>query len=262
MWEPVTGSCFRIDLPPELKSDDNHYIFNGAVLSSAGINGNDHVQSAYHLPHFKFILLFNNGEENLACARLYESESGKWGDISAVTMPSTSLLFDPGVLVRNTVCWHLLFGDILEFNLDMESLAIIQKPEGAYLTDRSSVRVLRTEDRELGLAIVSELSIQLWGRKANSNGVLGWVLQKTVQLDKLLPLKLLWRRWITNIIGFDEDSNEIILYIAHDIFMIQLESMQFEKLAVNDCITEYYPYRSFYAAVGGGDDGGEILNST
>jgi len=30
--------------------------------------------------------------------------------------------------------------------------------------------------------------------------------------------------------------------------MIQLESMQFEKLAVNDCIAEYYPYRSFYAA--------------
>ena len=235
-------------MPPELKSDDNHFIFNGAVLSSAGINGNDHVQSAYHLPHFKLILLFNNGEENLACARLYESESGKWGDISAVTMPSTSLLFDPGVLVRNTVCWHLLFGDILEFNLDMESLAIIQKPEGAYLTDQSSVRVLRTEDRELGLAIMSKLSIQLWGRKANSNGVVGWVLQKTVQLDKFLPLKPLRKTWIAHIIGFDEDSNEIFLFIDHQVFTIQLESMQFEKLAVNDCIAEHYPYRSFYAA--------------
>ncbi|XP_025806768.1 uncharacterized protein LOC112885349 [Panicum hallii] len=41
VWEPVTGSHFRIAFRPEVKSDDDHYIFNGAVLNSAGINGND-----------------------------------------------------------------------------------------------------------------------------------------------------------------------------------------------------------------------------
>ncbi|CAL4907740.1 unnamed protein product [Urochloa decumbens] len=262
VWEPITGRQCRIAFPPEVKFDDKRYIFNGAVLSSASINGNDYVQSGYQLTQFKLVLLFNNGEENCACARLYESESGKWGDMSSVTFPSRAFLFDPGVLVRNTVCWHLRFGDILEFNLDTESLAIIQKPEGIYFTEQSSVRVLRTEDGELGLATVSKLSIQLWGRKANSNGVAGWVLQKTVQLDHLLPLKPEWKTWVTRILGFDEDSNEIFLFTANDIFMIQLESMQFKELLVDCSITEYYPYRSFYAAGGGGDDGGEMLNST
>jgi len=130
----------------------------------------------------------------------------------------------------------------------MESLAIIQKTEGTYITERSSVQVLRTEDRELGLAIMSKLSIQLWGRKANSNGVVGWVLQKTVQLDKFLPLKPLRKTWIAHIIGFDEDSNEIFLFIDHQVFTIQLESMQFTELAATSFITCYYPYRSFYAA--------------
>ncbi|OEL13349.1 hypothetical protein BAE44_0025633 [Dichanthelium oligosanthes] len=250
VWEPVSGSQCRIAFPPEVKSDKKHYIFNGAVLSFAGKNGNDHVQSDYHLTHFKLVLLFNNGEENLACAHLYESESGKWGDMSSITIPSRSFLFDtdPGVLVRNTVCWHMCCGDILEFSLDTKSLAIIQKPEGTHFMEQSSFRVLWTEDRELGLAIVSKLSIQLWGRKANSNGVVGWALQKTVQLDKLLPLKPLTKTRVTRILGFDEDSNEIFLFTAHDIFTIQLQSMQFKELAACSCITEYYPYRSFYAA--------------
>jgi hypothetical protein len=159
-----------------------------------------------------------------------------------------SLRFSPGVLVRNTVCWHLRFGDILEFCLDTKTLALIQKPEGTYFTEQSSVRVVRTEDRELGLAVVSKLSIQLWGRKANSNGVVGWVLQITVQLEKLLRLKPLRKVWLTRIIGFDEDSIEILLFAAHRMFMVQLESMQFKELAVISCTTEYYPYRSFYAA--------------
>ncbi|CAN6355477.1 unnamed protein product [Urochloa humidicola] len=161
VWEPVTGSQFHIAFPPEVKSDNNHFIFNGAVLSSGVINGNCNVQSDYHVTHFRFVLLFNNSEENLACARLYESESGKWGDMSSLTIPYRSYLFDPGVLVRNTVCWHLRCGDILEFNLGTESLAIIQKPGGTYFTDQSSIRVLRTKDQELGLAITSKLSFQL-----------------------------------------------------------------------------------------------------
>ncbi|CAL4907738.1 unnamed protein product [Urochloa decumbens] len=262
VWEPVTGSQFHIDFPQEVKSDDNHFIFNGAVLSSASINGNDNVQSDYDFTHFRFVLLFNNGEENLAYARLYESESGKWGDMSWVTIPYRPYLFDPGVLVRNTVCWHLRCGDILEFNLGTESLAIIQKPGGTNFLNHSSIRVLRTKDRELGLAIVSKLSIHLWGRKANTNGVVGWVLHKTIQVDKLLPLKPLKKTWITRILGFDEDSNEIFLLAAHDIFMIQLESMEFKKLVVDSSIIEYYPYRSFYAAVGGGDEGSGMLNIT
>jgi hypothetical protein len=43
------------------------------------------------------------------------------------------------------------------------------------------------EDSRLGLSIVSDLSIQLW-EKANSNVGAGWMLQKTIELDKLLLL--------------------------------------------------------------------------
>jgi hypothetical protein len=50
-----------------------------------------------------------------------------------------------------------------------------------------NTQILRMEDSRLGLAIVSDLSIQLW-EKANSNVGAGWMLQKTIELDKLLLL--------------------------------------------------------------------------
>ncbi|EMS46543.1 hypothetical protein TRIUR3_08989 [Triticum urartu] len=33
----------------------------------------------------------------------------------------------------------------------------------------------------------TEMGMEIWERKLNSDGALGWVLQQIIQLDKLLP---------------------------------------------------------------------------
>nr|CAB3461711.1 unnamed protein product [Digitaria exilis] len=68
------------------------------------------------------------------------------------------------------------------------------------------------KDRGLGVALLSRLSIQLWGRKVDSGGGIGWVLQKTIQVDKLLPLPpSMDNNMSARILGYDEDSNAIHL---------------------------------------------------
>jgi hypothetical protein len=58
-------------------------------------------------------------------------------------------------------------------------------PEDIHDTDDSCVDLLRTADGGLGIAILSKQRIQLWGQTAVSDRVVGWVLQKTIELDKL-----------------------------------------------------------------------------
>lgn len=161
----------------------------------------------------------------------------------------------------------MLFGtnDILEFDLDSQSLAVILKPEDAHVTNNSGLQALRIEGNKLGLATLSKLSIQLWGRETNSDGSGRWVPWKAVELDTLLSINPPVKMWRTTILGFDEDSNAFFICTSIGIYMIQLESMQFTKLLTGDWLTAYYPYTSFYTAglgIGGEDDRAEMSNST
>ncbi|KAK3135788.1 hypothetical protein QOZ80_5BG0423440 [Eleusine coracana subsp. coracana] len=121
-WEPVTGSRCFIPFPPGLEFDDQYYIFNGEMLSATNDYGDGYVDNDPHFRPFKFVMLFNNGEENLVSASVFESESGEWGNMSSIAIPANSYLFDPGVLVGNALFWFDGWGgDILEFDLDNQS---------------------------------------------------------------------------------------------------------------------------------------------
>ena len=88
--------------------------------------------------------------------------------------------------------------------------------------------------------------IQLWDQTAVSDHVVSWVLQKTIQLDKLISLTPLMETRPTAIVGFDEDNNVIFLWTAIGVFMIQLESMKFTTLPKDNWARGYYPFTSFY----------------
>ncbi|KAL6630936.1 hypothetical protein ACP70R_028276 [Stipagrostis hirtigluma subsp. patula] len=242
VWDPVTGRQHRVVFPPEFKIGVEHHYYNGAVLSSAS-DGNNLV-----LRPFKLVLVRAHIWSAVASACLYESESEKWGDISSAAVPSSSL-FQSSVLIGNALCWLLsMSSGILEFNLDRQSLAVIRKPVDADCTDESCFQVLRMEGNGLGLAVLSKYSIQLWGRKADSDGVFRWVLQKTVELDKLLSPRPSINTWPVAIMGFDEDSNVIFLGTAVGYLMIQAESMQFTKFVESTVINFCYPYTGLYTA--------------
>lgn len=137
---------------------------------------------------------------------------------------------------------------ILEFDLEGQSLSVIQKPEDTHVTNNSGIQALRTEDNKLGLATFSKLGIQLWERDTNSDGVGRWVPLTLIEQDRLLSISPSMRILLATILGFDEDSNAFFICTNVGIYMIHLKSLQFTRLFDGDWFTAYYPYTGFYTA--------------
>jgi hypothetical protein len=107
---------------------------------------------------------------------------------------------------------------------------------------------------DLGLAVLSNLRIQLWRRESNCDGVVKWVmLQKIIQLEGLLPQGMDSYEKLVYMVGYDEDSNEVVLATYVGDFMLQLDSRRFRRFSKSKeyppiNITTQYPYRNFYTA--------------
>ncbi|XP_062201192.1 uncharacterized protein LOC133903748 isoform X2 [Phragmites australis] len=247
VWNPITGNRRCVPFPP-----GTGFVLNAAVLRPTG---NDDGQ----LIPFKLVLLCNNYDLGPTFARIYGSEPDKWGNVIAAPAPWIPTT-RPSILVGNTLCWWIGEGDILGLDLETRSLALINKPAG--LTSKCAFQILRTEDNGLGLAVLSGLCIQLW--KANSDGAVTWVLQKTIELDKLFSPEPLVGRVGTTILGFAEDANAIFLLWDAGVFMIELESLKFRKVSESTRGFPCYPYASFFTAgreIAGGVDGVEFWNN-
>ncbi|OEL15274.1 hypothetical protein BAE44_0023707 [Dichanthelium oligosanthes] len=102
------------------------------------------------------------------------------------------------------------------------------------------------ENSSLGLAALSDLSINLWERKASSVNIATWILQKTIQLDKLLSLRSPVERARAVIQGYDEDGHAMFICTTIGVFLIKLKSMEFRNLFESNLLTTYHPYTSFY----------------
>ncbi|CAM0885755.1 unnamed protein product [Alopecurus aequalis] len=183
------------------------------------------------------------------------SESAAWGDM--ITTPTTSSIYNgiPSVMAGNALCWLLRDGGILEFDLETESLGVIEKPADAHVDGDTfwDWQVIRTEDGGLGLAVLSksELCIQLCQRKCNCDGVVGWEQHTKILLNELFPLTVLEnlaRRPKVRLVGYDEDANVIVLTTYNGDFTLQLEQAQLKQFTHRKChsYNYFYPYSSFY----------------
>ncbi|RCV18086.1 hypothetical protein SETIT_3G272100v2 [Setaria italica] len=270
VWDPVTNRQATVAYPSEFTTDNGAHCCRGAVLSGGGGGGGDGDalvpggDDGHLMRPFKVILIrteINHDHASVFIMCVYESGTGKWGNTISTTIlsPFSNL---PNVLIGNAVlCGFFQWSNgFLELDLDRQRLGVIETPVSLHSVDSSISRVVRTQDRGLGLAILSRFSIQMWGRKADSGGVVGWVLQKTIQVDKLLSLPPSMDSLPARILGYDEDSNAIHLSTSTGAFAIQLESMQFRELFNVYRIGSYYschPYASFYTAgwgIGEGDN--------
>ncbi|KAL6885445.1 hypothetical protein ACP4OV_010224 [Aristida adscensionis] len=129
---------------------------------------------------------------------------------------------------------------------DRKSLAEINTPVDAHITMQSSFQILRMEGSGLGLAVLTDVSMELWERKADPNNVAGWMLLKTIKLDELLSLTMPTIKPRTAILGYDEDGNTMFASFDSEIFKIQLDSMQFKSLFKSDFFSTCYPFTSVY----------------
>uniref|UniRef100_A0ACD5X536 Uncharacterized protein n=1 Tax=Avena sativa TaxID=4498 RepID=A0ACD5X536_AVESA len=101
----------------------------------------------------------------------------------------------------------------------------------------------------------TEMGIEIWERKGNSDSVARWEHQDIIEFDKLPPLV---SRERFHLVEFDENTNAIFLatYFGRT-FMFQLESMQFRRIFVGH-YSQVYPYTNFYTAGRGISDGNRV----
>uniref|UniRef100_A0A0E0B7P7 F-box domain-containing protein n=1 Tax=Oryza glumipatula TaxID=40148 RepID=A0A0E0B7P7_9ORYZ len=87
-------------------------------------------------------------------------------------------------------------------------------------------------------------SLDLWKNKTNCDDATGWVLERTIQLDKLLSVEP-GPRITSPCLGFVEEHNMLFVSTRIGGFLVHLESMQFKKLPQTIGMGYYYPFCSF-----------------
>ncbi|KAJ1279179.1 hypothetical protein BS78_04G135300 [Paspalum vaginatum] len=236
VWDPIARSQRLVPLlPPEMGF--KHSRSHSAVLCAAS-TGDSHVHGYCHLS-FKLVVLVCDHYTQLISASIYESESGGLWRVSVSTIRMTVIDLSPGVLVGDTLRWLLVTGDILELDLDAERLSMIEKPN-LQTPGTSEYQIMRTGGGMLGLAIQSRVVVQLWERSAGSDGVPTWMLQRTIDLAKLLPVE----KHMPIMMGFAEENNIVFVSMGDCLFVLNLDSMSIKKLSVHS-MPPYLPLASF-----------------
>ncbi|KQJ93022.1 hypothetical protein BRADI_3g02252v3 [Brachypodium distachyon] len=266
VWDPVNGDQHYLHVPSrfERKKSEVH----GAVLRAAG-----------DARHFQVVLVGNNEKQ---CRRLlacvYSSETGAWGNlVSTLLTPNPKCawsrlshlicMFLPGVLVGDSIYWSFTESStgILQFDLGRQSLVVIPLPMDVFAKGYHHFTVMRAEDGGLGCLFLSGFSAQFWKRKTECGGVASsWVLGRTIELDKVLPMNSEEERVPLRMMGFAEDSNVAVVWTFDGLFMVQVESLQFKKVCETNIIQYYHPFESVYIAetsIGDGNEGAELLLS-
>nr|XP_051195603.1 uncharacterized protein LOC127308740 [Lolium perenne] len=158
----------------------------------------------------------------------------------------------PAVLAGDSLYW-ILIGKIsrvlLEFDLDKQSLSVMHLPLDRFgFCQPWDITVMRAAGGGLGLLFMSGLTAQLWKSNTDSDGVASWVLGRTIELDKLLPLNLKREKRFLMITGFSESNNVVFLGSVVSLFTVQLDSLQFKKISEIRAGYWYHPFESIYAA--------------
>ncbi|CAM0944021.1 unnamed protein product [Alopecurus aequalis] len=212
VWDPLSGQQRHVAFPPGLDYKPVEQ-FQAAVLCADAEDG--HVHGDCFLSPFK--LVFICAVYTQTFGSLYNSVSGVWGNIVSV------------------------------------SFSVIEKPaHNHHVTNVFCFQLLRMEDGVLGLAVVSELTVQLWERKSNCDGFFKWMLlQKITPLERMLPRGMPSDDTRVVLLGYDEDTHVIVMSMGFGKFILQLESMQIRKISeINDgaLYMAFYPYTNFYTA--------------
>jgi len=259
VWEPVAGDLSRVAFPPEFGNGGSAVYQHAAVLRAPG-----DVQAGEG-PSIPLLVVLVGSDTTVtrAFACVYSSETGVWGNLVSTACPSKVPMYNPSTLIGSSLYW--LLGPemaILTFDLDRQFLEVIDAPLHNCHYDMLRYWVMPAEGGGLGFLCMSGYNAQLSMRKMDCDGISGWVLGRTIELDKLLlnsgedfpPL----------IIGFAEEDNMSFLMASIDGnicgIMVKLDSTQFQKPFRIECLGIYHPFASVYTpgiGIGGGHAGAE-----
>ncbi|KAI4963908.1 hypothetical protein ZWY2020_008688 [Hordeum vulgare] len=222
VWDPVAGVQHRLDVPPGFGFHPLENPIDGTVLRAAG-----------EIDHFQVVLVSSDGKQpRRALACVYSSETGVWGDSISCPLPLGTMVHigDPAVLAGDCIYWLISASNILEFDLDRESLAVTLLPAQVLASRNRNVAVMRAEGGGMGLLVVSGFIAQLWKRRQ------------------------------TGMALFHGSLEELLNWTILGVFMVHLESLQLKKLSVTGIAYRYYPFETVYTPdIGGGHEGAEVV---
>ncbi|XBI42845.1 hypothetical protein VPH35_107694 [Triticum aestivum] len=244
VWDPLTGKEHTVSFPPGFHSMRTNSDWHGAVLCVDAEDG--HVHGECFSSPFKLVLV-GDGFSRQAFCSLYDSTSSVWGNIFSVTIANRISTTSRSILVGNTLCWLICGGEVLVFDFKKQSLVVIKTPVENHVTNDRCLQLLRMADGGLGLAGLLDLTIQLWNRKSSCDGIDEWVLlRKTIPLDEMLPRRISYAIFV----GYDEDTNLVVLSTMIGNFTLQIDSIQIKHIVKRNqiCQDTFHPYRNFYTA--------------
>uniref|UniRef100_A0A8I6XXI5 F-box protein AT5G49610-like beta-propeller domain-containing protein n=2 Tax=Hordeum vulgare subsp. vulgare TaxID=112509 RepID=A0A8I6XXI5_HORVV len=238
VWDPVTGDQHRVAAPAGIDMDTTP--MDGQVLRAAA-----------DAQHFQVVLVNSEKKYARVVVAIYSSETGAWSNLIQTPVPLEAMEYEamPPVLVEDSL-YILLPGDttsvILQVDLGTQSLAVLGVPMDTFAKDQY-LMLIRAEGGGLGVLSLTGFIAKLWKRNNDSDGVASWVLGRTFELDKLLPLSSEKMRRMP-LVAYAEENNVAFWRTLGSIFMVQLDSLQFSKLPDNKNDFICYPFESVYAA--------------
>uniref|UniRef100_A0A0D9XHN2 F-box domain-containing protein n=1 Tax=Leersia perrieri TaxID=77586 RepID=A0A0D9XHN2_9ORYZ len=245
VFDPLTGDRRSVDIPDAFCAREV-VLLCGEVRCVDGEEG--HVHGSCHSSPFEVAVIGSNLNQTHAFACVYSSETGNWGNLISATFNWHTMFYSTSTLVGNSLFWALRTEGIsvLQFNLDKEIIAQVDAPPDVHRDRDYSYQMAPAEDDGLIFLAVTHFNLIIWKSKTNTDGILtGWVLDKTIQLDRLLPMETGIQTRATTILGFVEEHNIVFLRTDIAIIMVNLESMQFKSLAQTVEAGIYYPFTSF-----------------
>uniref|UniRef100_A0A0D9VEA9 F-box domain-containing protein n=1 Tax=Leersia perrieri TaxID=77586 RepID=A0A0D9VEA9_9ORYZ len=237
VWDPVSDELRHVAFPPELDLIQKAE-YNGAVFRAGGGG-------------FPFEVVLVGSDKQRAFGCVYSSEASKWGNLISSPLPPLVNGIDTevaGVLIGDSLYWQfsgIWGGHFLQFDLNKQRLAMIDVPMNLSGGNLQQFCVMPAEDGSLGI------NATIWRAKtAVSEGIVsGWMMEKTIDLDKLLSLNL-QEQGESNpfLVGLAEDHNVIFLGSTAGVFMVHLKSMEFKKVSEVCGDKLVFPFAGVYAA--------------
>ncbi|MBC2899435.1 hypothetical protein CFC21_112275 [Triticum aestivum] len=89
-------------------------------------------------------------------------------------------------------------------------------------------------------------SAQLWKWNSDCDGAASWVLERSIELDKLLSLNPDDERERPIVAGFAEDNNVVLLWSFVGVLTLQLKSLHSKKLFRVKCWFCCLPFEGVY----------------
>jgi hypothetical protein len=164
----------------------------------------------------------------MAC--VYSSETAVWGNLISTMDPCELDEANPGILIGNALYWSsksvcpnrnvldldYLADDIVEFDLDRQSLAVIKDPPFLNASPCLRRQIIRAEDGAVGLTVFSHGGVEVWHRRLNSHCGTTWFLHNTFEMHTVLGLTpQIEGSMRVETLGYDEDSGAIFFICRH-----------------------------------------------